>query len=136
MGEVIPNQNSDGVFTGREPHNTHRNQMKFFKAIAATAAVITCCIGNPIPAKAGIVIDLHRGEVTEINDGNPHLYYVQGCRTSTNRRPLQGAAYPTIAGERPGFKRTRSLSQSLHQQAAQNFREDDRDGLTYRNGYC
>ena len=22
MGEVIPNQNSDGVFTGREPHNT------------------------------------------------------------------------------------------------------------------
>ena len=26
--------------------------MKLFKAIAATAAVITCCIGNPLPAEA------------------------------------------------------------------------------------
>ena len=28
MGEAIPNWNGDGVFTGREPHNSHRNQMK------------------------------------------------------------------------------------------------------------
>ena len=26
--------------------------MKLFKTIAATAAVITCCIGNPLPAEA------------------------------------------------------------------------------------
>ena len=51
---MIPSWNGDGVFTGREPHNTHRNQMKLFKTIAATAAVITCCIGNPNPAAAGL----------------------------------------------------------------------------------
>ena len=27
--------------------------MKLFKTLAATAAVITCCIGNPLPAQAG-----------------------------------------------------------------------------------
>ena len=26
--------------------------MKLFKAIAATAAAVTCCIGNPLPAEA------------------------------------------------------------------------------------
>ena len=35
-----------------ESLTTHRNQMKLFKTIAATAAVITCCIGNPLPAEA------------------------------------------------------------------------------------
>ena len=28
--------------------------MKLFKTFAAAAAVITCCIGNPIPAIAGM----------------------------------------------------------------------------------
>ena len=38
MGEVILSWYGDGVFTGREPHTTHRNQMKLFNAIS-TAAV-------------------------------------------------------------------------------------------------
>ena len=50
--ELIPSWNGDGVFTGREPHNSHRNQMKLFKALAATAAVVTCCLGNQLPAQA------------------------------------------------------------------------------------
>ena len=29
MGEVIPNQNGDGVFTGREPHNTQESNDNF-----------------------------------------------------------------------------------------------------------
>ena len=29
--------------------------MKLFKTLAATAAVITCCIGNPLPVEAGTV---------------------------------------------------------------------------------
>jgi len=52
MGEVIPSWNGHGVFTGREPHTSQRNQMKIFKTLAATAAVVTCCIGNPLPAQA------------------------------------------------------------------------------------
>ena len=35
-----------------ESLTTHMNQMKLFKTFAATAAVITCCIGNPLPAEA------------------------------------------------------------------------------------
>ena len=39
-GEVSVSNTGDGVFTGREPHNSHRNQMKLFTSIAAAAAVI------------------------------------------------------------------------------------------------
>ena len=39
MREVISRWKGDGVFTGRAPHNSHRNHMKHFNAIA-TAAVI------------------------------------------------------------------------------------------------
>ena len=53
MGDVILVDFDDGVFTGREPHTSHES-MKLLKTIAATAAVITCCIGNPNPAVAGL----------------------------------------------------------------------------------
>ena len=37
MGDVVWINTGDGVFTGREPHTSHRNQMKLFKSIAAAA---------------------------------------------------------------------------------------------------
>ena len=117
-----------------ESLTTHTNQMKLFKTIAA-AAVVGASLVNTAPAMSSVVFDLHRGEATEINDGNPHMYVVRGCRTSKSHRPRQTLAYP-IEGERPGAKRTKSMSQSLHQQAVHLFEEDDKDGFTYRNSIC
>ena len=59
---------------GRPP--LHQIQMKLFNAIAAAAAVITCCIGTTIPANASIRIDL-AGEMQTMlicNDNAPYIY--------------------------------------------------------------
>ena len=40
-----------------ESITTHRNQMKLIKTLAATAAVITCCLGNPPPAEANAMLE-------------------------------------------------------------------------------
>ena len=94
-GEVIPGWNGDGVFTGREPHNSHRNQMKLFNAIAATAAVMTCCIGNPLPAEArnGWV---YIGEVST----NVRLYVHDIKRTKHQGKDLVGLKQEIIDDNR------------------------------------
>ena len=54
----------------------HYKSMKLFKTIAATAAVITCCIGNTIPANASIRFDLE-GDMHSMlicNDNDPYIY--------------------------------------------------------------
>ena len=52
MGEVISSRNDDGVFTGRESHTSHLNQMKLFNAITAAAIIgATSCIAAT-PAEA------------------------------------------------------------------------------------
>ena len=107
--------------------------MKLFKTIAATAAVITCCIGNPLPAKSGVVVDLYRGTRIDINDGNPYFYIVQGGRTWKGHKPAHELAYP-INGAGPGEKRTYKIDKSFHQTAARLFHEADMAGETYRNG--
>ena len=59
---------------GRPP--LHQIQMKLFNAIAAAAAVITCCIGTTIPANASIRIDLAGDMQTMLicNDNAPYIY--------------------------------------------------------------
>ena len=56
--------------------------MNLFKTFAATAAVITCCIGNPIPAKASIQVWLNKGTIVFKNDGIPTYGVAQGCSTN------------------------------------------------------
>ena len=109
----------------------HIKQMKLFNAIAATV-VIGGALINPVPAKASTLVDLMRGTLTMINDGNPHGYIVQGARTWKSRTPNQINAYP-IKGAGPGAKETHQLSRADHQGFAQLFYEADRDGDTYRN---
>ena len=87
MGELIHSWNVDAVLRRREP--AHRmNQVNLFKSIAAFAAVITCCIGNPLPAKAGMqqftVIGSNNGVYPDINafTGNQAKQMIQephGC---------------------------------------------------------
>ena len=55
--------------------------MKLFKTIAATAAVITCCIGNSLPVQASMSIDLNSGLVRIKNDGDPHTYLARNGMT-------------------------------------------------------
>ena len=62
-----------------ESLTTHRNQMKLFKTIAATAAVITCCIGNPLPAESSVQVWLNKGTIVFKNDGIPTYGVGQGC---------------------------------------------------------
>ena len=60
MGEAISSWIVDGVFTGGSPTH-HVNQMKLFNLIDSSAAVITSCLGNPIPAEASLVLNVsHR----------------------------------------------------------------------------
>ena len=106
--------------------------MKLFKTIAATTAVITCCIGNAVPTKASTLVDLSRGTMTLINDGNPHGYIVQGARTWKTYTPDQDYAYP-IKGAGPGVRQTHQLSRSDHQGFANIFYQADRNGDTFRN---
>ena len=47
--------------------------MKLFNAIAATAAVITCCLGNPLPADASLNVDLNKKRVTMTKDGDARV---------------------------------------------------------------
>ena len=59
MGEAIASWIVDGVFMGGPTH--HVNQMKLFNLIDSSAAVITSCLGNPIPAEASLVLNVsHR----------------------------------------------------------------------------
>ena len=76
----------------------HMNQMKLFKAIAATAAVITCCIGNALPAEAGRLYSLKHNVGVSRNDGNPRFVITDGSRlrvyhAEENRNPLGGGGY-------------------------------------------
>ena len=58
MGEVIPSWNGDGVFTGRESHTSHRNQMKLFNVIAALAvAASTSTLVSPVQAGEHCSVD-------------------------------------------------------------------------------
>jgi len=77
----------------------HTNQMKLFKTLAATAAVITCCIGNPIPAEASIHTDVRSGRTLNINDGIPD-HYLNDYQTgrSVVREGDRGVAYPVQGG--------------------------------------
>ena len=106
--------------------------MKLFTAIAAAAAVITCCIGSEIPANASTSVDLMRGTLTRINDGNPYAYIIQGTRTYKTHTPDQRIAYP-LEGAAPGTKRTEQLSRADDQVFANFFYEADSAGDTYRN---
>ena len=53
LGDVVCEQNGDGVFTGRESHRSH-HAMTFFPLIAAIDAVIgtICCVANSSIAQA------------------------------------------------------------------------------------
>jgi len=66
--------------------------MKVFKAIAATAAVITCSIGNPHPAEAGIFYDLKNQKMVLLNDGETTLVWTDGRTVSfkTDMGPKTG----------------------------------------------
>ena len=68
MGDVILIDLADGVFTGREPHNSHRNPMKLFNAIAAAAVIGTSFISIN-PAEASIRVNLSENTITYKNDG-------------------------------------------------------------------
>ncbi len=77
---------------------THRNQMKLFQAFVATAAVVTCCIGNPLPAEAGRLYSLKHNVGVSRNDGNPRFVFTDGsglrvCHAEDNRNPLGGGGY-------------------------------------------
>ena len=109
----------------------HTNPMKLFNAIAATV-VIGGALINPVPAKASTLVDLMRGTLTMINDGNPHGYIVQGARTWKSSTPDQDYAYP-LEGAGPGTKQTVQLSRVNHHAFANIFYEADRAGDTYRN---
>ena len=52
--------------------------MKLFKAIAATAAVITCCAGNPLPAEA----NSQWSKVYPLSQD--YISYVKGIRRNGN----------------------------------------------------
>ena len=53
VGEVIHTEKDDGVFTGREPHTSNRNQMKLFTAIAAFALAGTSLqLASPVKANS------------------------------------------------------------------------------------
>ena len=58
----------------------HTKQMKLFKAIAA-AAVITCCISNPIPAEASVFVDMDAGMRVEFDDTSSNIYIKKGSVT-------------------------------------------------------
>ena len=88
-----------------------------------------------LPARASVLVELHAGTATLINDGNPYAYTAQGCRTEKSYRANQMYAYP-VKGEGPGARRTIRLSQSDHQFFAEIFSEAEMDGYTYKNSAC
>ena len=55
------------------------NQVKLLNAIAASAAVVACCIGSQLPAKASIQVWLNKGTIVFKNDGIPTFGAGQGC---------------------------------------------------------
>ena len=71
--------------------------MKVFKVIAATAAVITCSIGNPIPAEASILIDTLSGKITYTNDGQMVLNR-KGKRGLGLHTRMQDVSQPSFMG--------------------------------------
>ena len=76
---VSPDQNEIVFFLG-ESLITHRNQVKLLNAIVASAAaVVACCIGSQLPAKASIQVWLNKGTIVFKNDGIPTFGAGQGC---------------------------------------------------------
>lgn len=73
-GEVVSDRIRDGVFTEQEPHNSHRNPMKLFNAIATTAvssssliAIATAATAHP--SVTTICNELHVELQREIEEG-------------------------------------------------------------------
>ena len=78
MSDVDSVSNDDGVLVRGESLTTTKNQMKLVNTIGAAAAVITFCIGSPLPAEA-------RGGggwvyLGENSNGGSNYYKPERCR--------------------------------------------------------
>jgi hypothetical protein len=70
MGDVELSNTGDGVFTGRESHNTtNTKQMKLFNAIAAAAVIGASFIATATPASAQ-----YYGGGYGFNNSSPNAY--------------------------------------------------------------
>ena len=100
MGDVALINTGDGVFTGREPHTSHRNQMKLVNAIAA-AAVIGTSLTTAGPAEASRAILLEHGTSFSKNDGKGIMtisdeWFYACVPLSQEANPVSGPANSTL----------------------------------------
>ena len=94
----------------------HLNQMKL-SAFVTIAAVIGGSFLVPVPAQAGVLVDIKKGIEYQVNDGNPRLAITDGNRATV----FKNSKYEYPLGSNFGETKTFTLGNSQNRAWAEDL---------------